>query len=650
MNTVVDMLSGMDSLTGILTAGETGTSLEEQTAGILRPYFKSVLDSNSTFFENYMGFPDGTAVTGSGYQFDYAGGWSAPRRGWYELAMTDTARAHVTSPYVDAQTGEMCVSIAQAVISNGKVVGVMAADVFVTELLNITLAATLDSTGYSMLIDRNGDILVHPDAEYAPGADGVFKNLATVKNNAHADMWAAVSSSEEVHKYPDTAGINKYYISSMLSTTGWHLVAVLPESVVTQPVTNVILIVVPISVIILAIAASFIFLTIRSSVSRPLMPITAFFNKAGLTGDFTFSREDADSIGKYSRRKDEFGQLIIAAASFVNHVNEISKALEMIAGNDLTPDIALLSEKDTMGNSLRLLLNNLNDMFMSINDASNEVSAGSHQVADEAQALAQGSTQQAASIAELSESMTEISAKTTENAERARHAASLSNTIRDNAEKGSRQMGEMISAVNDINQSSQDIQKVMKVIDDIAFQTNILALNAAVEAARAGQHGKGFAVVADEVRNLAAKSAEAAKNTEALITDSMSKSVLGVRIAGETAASFSEIVSGVEESSGIVSEIALSSEEQSQAISQINTGIDQVAAVVQQNSATAEESAATSEEMSAQSAILREMITQFKIKNAKSAHSLPMPVKRKLDAPAETGFAVSGSQDNSGKY
>jgi methyl-accepting chemotaxis protein len=176
-------------------------------------------------------------------------------------------------------------------------------------------------------------------------------------------------------------------------------------------------------------------------------------------------------------------------------------------------------------------------------------------------------------------------------------------------------MNEMTSAVKDINQASQSIGKVIKVIDDIAFQTNILALNAAVEAARAGQHGKGFAVVAEEVRNLAAKSADAARETGTLIANSTEKAELGSRIAGETAASLAEIVSGISESNQFINEIAQSSEQQSSGIEQINSGISQVAHVVQQNSATAEESAAASEEMNGQSSMLEGLISRFKLRN-----------------------------------
>ena len=394
---------------------------------------------------------------------------------------------------------------------------------------------------------------------------------------------------------------------------------------------------------IVALIAVAIALYISSVMSKPLIALASFMKKAGATGDISLEQNDVNTINKFGRNKDEIGMTINGAASFVSHVTNVARELGVIAGGDLSNDVKLLSEKDTMGLSLKKMVDNLNTMFGEIQASTTEVSSGSKQIADGAQTLAQGSTAQAASIQQLSGSIADISAKTKENARTADRTSKLSESIKESAEKGNRQMEDMIIAVKDINDASQSISKIIKTIDDIAFQTNILALNAAVEAARAGQHGKGFAVVAEEVRNLASKSATAAKDTGEIIQDTVGKAELGSRIAEETAVSLNEIVTGINESAVLISEIVKASEEQTESISQINIGIGQVAQVVQQNNATAQESAAASQEMSGQSDMLKQLITQFKLREGSHAfHNLlahETPSHRSVLGSEEIGYA-----------
>lgn len=387
-------------------------------------------------------------------------------------------------------------------------------------------------------------------------------------------------------------------------------------------------------------------LLIANMISKPIISLTSFMKKAGSTGNLTISDEDAKSIDKYSMHKDELGQVTKSSESFMLRMVEVSKVLESVANGDLTANIDPLSEEDTMGVSLKKMVDNLNGMFTDINTSATQVSSGANQVANGSQTLAQGATEQATSISDLSGSISEVADKIKLNANKADQAATLACSIKGNAEKGSTQMEDMMTAARDISQSNQDISKVIKAIDDIAFQTKILSLNAAVEAARAGEYGKGFAVVADEVRNLAAKSAEAAKNTEQYIINSIEKAELGVKIAEETAKSLNEIMQGISESNILVAEIAQMSDEQANAIGAINMGIEQVAQVVQTNSASAEESAAASEEMNGQSAILQDLIARFTLREKQANSNMPRLSEIASSTAYEKNDIVIGSTYN----
>ena len=373
------------------------------------------------------------------------------------------------------------------------------------------------------------------------------------------------------------------------------------------------LVIIIVAILVAAVIALILSFYISGLISKPLVVITNFMKRASSTGDIEFRPEERNAVSTYGQNKDELGVCLKSTAEFIEEINHDIEYLERVANGDLTAKPTPLSANDKLVNALVKTIDGLHGIFGEINESTYQVSDGARQVAEGSQSLAQGSTEQAASVEELSATVSDIEKQTRTNADMAEKAASLANTIKNSAEKGSSQMDDMVSAVNEINQASQNISKVIKVIDDIAFQTNILALNAAVEAARAGQHGKGFAVVAEEVRNLAAKSAEAAKDTGGLIASSMEKAELGARIAQDTASSLVEIVEGINESSQLVGEISASSREQSEAISQINMSLDQVSNVIQQTSATAEQSAAASEEMSGQSETLKGLVARFKL-------------------------------------
>jgi methyl-accepting chemotaxis protein len=422
-------------------------------------------------------------------------------------------------------------------------------------------------------------------------------------------------------KFEVRAGGNVYIASSATLYNGYEVYIIAPKSEVnaelTASLTRFSIIFIVLYSIVLVVAHH-----IGKNMGKPIAVLSAFMGRAGKTGNIKCSAEEERAFEEFSKKGGEIGRMIENCGIFIDHVIYAAGELETVAGGDLTNKVKTLSSEDVMAVSLNKMIDNLTDMFSEITASSAQVATGSSQIADSSQSLAQGSTQQAAAVEELSSSIAVIVRKTTDNAERANKAATLADTIKGNAERGSRQMDEMMNAVKEISAASQSISKVIKSIDDIAFQTNILALNAAVEAARAGQHGKGFAVVAEEVRSLASKSADAAKETGVLIQNSVEKAELGAAIAGETAVSLAEIVAGINESDVIVSEIARSLDEQAEGVAQITNGINQVADVAQQNSATAEESAAASEEMSGQSAVLEGLIERFKLRSATGSPAL----------------------------
>ena len=353
---------------------------------------------------------------------------------------------------------------------------------------------------------------------------------------------------------------------------------------------------------------------ISRSITKPIVQVTDAAKQIA-QGQF--------DVALNVRSKDEVGQLAAAfqktidqLENYQGYIDEVSDALAQIANGDLTfvPQKEYSGQFAKLKEHLMTLLARLSELLAQIHQAAEQVDGGAQQIADGASALSEGTTLQASTVQQLNASLTQIAAQVQQTAQNTRQAHDSSVLAQQELAASTHQMAGLTGAMQQITAQSAETSKIISLIDSIAFQTNILALNAAVEAARAGAAGKGFAVVADEVRNLAAKSAEAAKNTDALLQQIITSINSGAQLTSDTAASLAESAAATGETLRLMEDIAQASVSQAAAMQQINTGMDQVASVVQTNAATAQQAAASSEELSGQSGMLKELTANFRLR------------------------------------
>lgn len=355
---------------------------------------------------------------------------------------------------------------------------------------------------------------------------------------------------------------------------------------------------------------------IKRTVSDPLFHLTILAQtleqgNLGLNQHETMMAkiDSNDEIGILSKSFDNI------ISRLKNYIGEISNILKAIASGDLTAKITqdYIGDFATIHISLNDILQRLNTTVGQIVSSAEYVSSGAEQMSTVAQALNQGSIEQNGAVEELEETIHSVTNSVKQTAESVQRAREQVGGMRCQLAEGNQKMQEMIIAMGEIRNSSNEIEKIIKTIEDIAFQTNILALNAAIEAARAGEAGKGFVVVADEVRNMAAKSAEASQSTSALIRHSIATVNQGTQIADATAKQLENIVAGAHEIVEIINGIATDAQTQAGAVEQIQDQIGQITSVVQTNSSTAKESAATSQELSDQSSVLKQLVKTFQL-------------------------------------
>lgn len=522
---------------------------------------------------------------------------------WFEPVLSGN-RTVVSDPYLDPATNQLIVSVVSPVYSadRSRTVGFAGCDVYVNNLSQLLSGIKVGENGYLELLSNQSDYIYSDDptamgrnvTELAISDD--YKNKVISNYNGRADFVYG--------------GVDYTARFSNSKSTQWLAIATIPMSEVNATRDHMVAFMVTLSILILALLVTVIIILIRR-LMKPLAVISE--------GMEEFSRGNLD-VDIRSAGSDEIGRMADSVRSSTrilkDMIGDVSHVLEQISQGNLDVE----TKGDYVGNfryikeALERIITSLNYILGQINISAEQVSGGSEQVSAGAQALSQGAAEQAGTLEELASSIEDISRKINDNAQNAKEANLKAGEVGSEAMESNRRMQEMLAAMQRIRVSSHDIEKVLKTIEDIAFQTNILALNAAVEAARVGEAGKGFAVVAGEVRNLAVKSSEASRNTYALIHNAMSTVEDGAQIADDTAMSLQKVVDGVRDVVAVINHISDASSEQAGSVRQISGGIEQLSGIVQINSATAEESAAASEELSAQAMLLKELIGKFNIK------------------------------------
>ena len=352
---------------------------------------------------------------------------------------------------------------------------------------------------------------------------------------------------------------------------------------------------------------------LNKGISGSIMIITKGAKRLSV-GDIELTGMSWEKFEKIKKRADELGEIGRAFSNLIEYQQDKVNITGEISNGNLDISVSRSSENDKLGIALSRTVEDLNNAMHQISSAVDQTASGSNQVAQASQSLSQGATEQAGSLEEITSSITEISSQAKQNSDNAVEASGLAKEAMGNAENGNKQMQELVIAMGDINNSADEIKRIVKVIDDIAFQTNLLALNANVEAARAGKYGKGFAVVAEEVRNLATRSAESVKETTEMVENAIKNISTGNNLVEVTAKQLEGIMNNSLKVSDLVEEIAVASKEQTLGLDQISQGLGQIDQVTQSNTASAEESASAAEELASQAQHLKAIVERFKLK------------------------------------
>ncbi len=555
----------------------------------IEDYFSLYANKYDFLVDMYIGTPDNRMYSGTYWVPDE--GYDVRTRDWYIEARSNPGVIYYSEPYIDAMSQQMVITISTTTAGkNGQDFGVIGMDLILDNLVAFINDQKIETSGRAFLLDSNNNFIAHQNSAFLPYVENDIEHYTNFSDtNISVKKWNS-RNGVELGKGSDHNDNNSYITLTTIPENGWSY----GFSVPTSDFNSVFYLLILQWVIISFAMVGLSILFSNYMTKRLLVPINSIIGAAG-----SLAKGNVN-VDLEVNTNDEFGKLSEEFKTMLSSTAEQIDAMERISSGDLTVSVTPKSSEDILSIKINEVVGKLRDLITGIQTTAKQVANGSDQIASGSQSLAQGATEQSASVAELSSSLDSIAKISTENAEGAVVANAAVIEIRESANQGTKAMDAMMAAVEAINESAENISKIIKTIDEIAFQTNILALNAAVEAARAGQHGTGFSVVAGEVRSLAARSAEAASETSTLISDSIERASNGLEIARKTQKMLQQIEEGIVNSSTLIDDITKRSQKQVEDINTVNFGIDQVVQVVTQNSAAAEQSAAASEEMNSQ--------------------------------------------------
>ena len=526
--------------------------------------------------------------------------------------------SYMSQPLISKDTGELAFIISAPLWKDGRagteVIGVVYFATPVTFLNDIVSSIHVSENSSAYIINGDGltiadvtmDTVLTQNIEKEAESDPSLADRAAV----HARMRRRETGFAQYKEGKD----GKYTaFSPIANTANWSIALVAARGDFLGGVQSILILTTVLLILSIAVSG-FIAARLANGIGNPVKLCAERLRQLA-EGDLTTPVPTV-------KNKDEISILAASTAKIVDAqqsiIGDAGYLLAEMAGGNF--NVSTRIGEDSYVGAYNALIHSMNDLninlsqaLSNINIAASQVDLGAEQVSSGAQALAQGTTEQASAVEELSATVTELNSHVSRNAENAEEGSRLANEAGEGVKESNAYMQKLMGAMDEIHNTAGQISKIIKTIEDIAFQTNILALNAAVEAARAGAAGKGVAVVADEVRSLAAKSAEAAKNTTGLINNTVSAVNAGMDIARLTDKSLQAVVEKAVTVAEKVEQISQVSEDQAREIEHVSIGIDQIAAVVQTNSATAEQSAAASEELASQATAMKQMIEQFKL-------------------------------------